>query len=106
MRKPDFFIVGAPKCGTTSMHRYMSQHPDIFMAQGKEPIYFGSDLKHDWKVSQEQYFDLFRDADREQRIGEKSVWYMHSETAAAEIKAFDANADIIIMLRNPVDMMH
>ena len=41
---PDFFIIGAPKCGTTAMAEYMSQHPDIFMAK-KEMHYFGSDLQ-------------------------------------------------------------
>ncbi|MBM3518373.1 MAG: sulfotransferase [Alphaproteobacteria bacterium] len=42
-RKPNFFIVGAPKSGTTAMDAYLSEHPDVFMAQ-KEPHYFAVDL--------------------------------------------------------------
>jgi len=41
-RKPNFFIVGAPKCGTTALHTYLGQHPDIFVSEPKEPNYFGS----------------------------------------------------------------
>ena len=44
-RKPDFFIVGAPKCGTTSLYYYLRQHPEIFLPDYKEPHYFGKDLK-------------------------------------------------------------
>ncbi|MEE9518630.1 MAG: sulfotransferase, partial [bacterium] len=46
MMKPNFFIVGAPKCGTTSMTEYLKQHPDIFIPEEKEPHYFGSDLEY------------------------------------------------------------
>ncbi|MGI0040227.1 MAG: sulfotransferase, partial [Nitrososphaera sp.] len=42
MRKPDFFIVGAPKCGTTAIQYYLGQHPDIFLPD-KEMDFFGSD---------------------------------------------------------------
>ncbi|MGH8487287.1 MAG: sulfotransferase [Gammaproteobacteria bacterium] len=44
MRKPDFFIVGAPKCGPTALRHYLSQHPDIFLPE-KEMHCFGSDLR-------------------------------------------------------------
>ena len=43
MKTPNFFIVGAPKCGTTAMNDYLNRHPDIFMAT-KELHYFGSDF--------------------------------------------------------------
>ena len=44
MPKPDFFIVGAAKCGTSSLYTYLRQHPDIFMPHMKEPNFFGSDV--------------------------------------------------------------
>ncbi|OOO02066.1 MAG: hypothetical protein USCGTAYLOR_01737 [Chromatiales bacterium USCg_Taylor] len=44
MTKPNFFIVGAPKCGTTAMHFYLNAHPEIFMSR-KELHYFGSDMR-------------------------------------------------------------
>jgi hypothetical protein len=42
--KPNFFIVGAPRCGTTALYTFLKQHPDIFMADDKEPHFFGRDL--------------------------------------------------------------
>jgi hypothetical protein len=48
MKLPEFFIVGSPKCGTNAMFANLSEHPDIFMPEFKEPHYYGSDLK--WAV--------------------------------------------------------
>jgi len=108
--KPNFFIVGAPKCGTTSLHEYLQRHPDVFMPFYKEPHYFGSDLVGSrftqFRNKPEKYLRLFRDANNEQRIGESSPWYLVSQHAAKEIKAYDPNAKIIMILRNPVDMMY
>ncbi|WP_040414858.1 sulfotransferase [Desulfococcus multivorans] len=39
---PDFFIIGAPRCGTTSLSRYLSKHPDICFSRPKEPHYFST----------------------------------------------------------------
>ncbi len=102
MRKPDFFIVGAPKCGTTSMARYLRQHPDVFMAYG-EPRFFGSDTSRDKKLTEEEYLDLFSKARDEKMVGEKSPSYLRSKKAASEIKKFCPHAKIIIQIRNPVD---
>jgi len=113
MPKPNFFIVGAPKCGTSSLGYYLSQHPDIFMAP-KELQFFGSDLKtvdnfrrppDKAKTSLEVYLNHFKDAQRESRIGDNSVFYLYSKKAAEEIHAFDPNSKIIIMLRHPIDML-
>ncbi len=108
MVKPNFFIVGAPKCGTTALYRYLSAHPDIFMPGRKEPHFFGSDLEHvpiDAR-SLDEYLALFAPAGDKKRVGEASVWYLVSQTAAQEIAAFNPEARIIIMLREPVDMLH
>lgn len=108
MRKPDFFIVGAPKCGTTAMYTYLRQHPEVFMSRLKEPHFFGSDhhrINHT-PFTMEQYLSFFADAREQKRVGEASTSYLHSRRAAVEIKAFSPSASIIIMLRNPVDVMH
>lgn len=105
---PNFFIVGAPKCGTTSMHYYLSQHPDIFMAD-KEIQYFASDLIRPWKTlpsAEEKYLSFFSPADNHKIIGDASVWYLYSKEAATRIQAFNPCAKILIMLRNPVDMLY
>jgi len=109
MRKPDFFIVGAPKCGTTAMYYYLKQHPEIFMPQRKEPHFFGTDLEAPYPYfirEKREYLSLFSEAQDEKRVGEASVWYLYSKLAAAEIKEFCPSASIIIMLRNPVDMIY
>jgi hypothetical protein len=106
-RQPNFFIVGAPKCGTTAMNHYLRQRPQIFMPHRKDITYFGSDLKFSRpRISHEQYLSLFQDANGAARIGETSVWYLYSKKAAQEIKSFAPSARIIVMLRNPVDMLY
>ena len=45
MHEPNFFIVGAPKAGTTSLYHYLAQHPDIYMSPLKEPTYFSLELR-------------------------------------------------------------
>jgi len=105
-RIPDFFIVGAPKCGTTSLFEYLTEHPQVFLAP-KELHFFGSDLYPAERVRDEsKYLQLFASATTEKRVGEASVWYLYSKQAAGEIQRFSPAASIIISLRNPVDMIH
>ncbi len=108
--KPNFFIVGAPKCGTTSLHEYLQRHPDIYMPFYKEPHYFGSDLLGSrfmqFRNKPQKYLKLFQDTTTETRIGESSPWYLVSQNAAQEIHDYNPDAKIIMILRNPVDMMY
>lgn len=105
--RPDFFIVGAFKAGTTALYDYLRQHPQVFMPFHKEPLFFGDDLSRRYgRMSMERYLALFAGVRAGQRIGEASAWYLYSRTAAREIAAFAPGAQIIVMLRNPVDVMH
>lgn len=104
MRKPDFFIVGAPKCGTTAIFDYLAQHPEVFLAP-KEVHFFGADL-NTATLNEAEYLKLFASATNELRLGDASVWYLYSELAPGEIKTFSPDAQIIISLRNPVDMVY
>src|SRR3954468_1950993 len=108
MPSPSFFIVGAPKCGTTSLNDYLRQHPRIFIPERKELHYFGSDLTFlkTQRPTREEYLAHFAAAQPQQIAGEASVWYLYSQLAAREIHDFCREAKFIIMLRNPVDMMH
>jgi len=107
MKTPNLFIVGAPKCGTTSLYRYLRDHPEIYMCVPKEPHYFGKDLRFRYpRKTLEKYLSYFKDAHKESYVGESSTSYLYSNEAAEEIKAFSPNARIIIMLRNPMDMMY
>ncbi len=104
---PNLFLVGAAKCGTTAMASYLGQHPEIHFSDPKEPIFFGGDLQHDWRLPDlDSYLDLFAGAGDARYVGEGTVWYLYSRRAAEEIRSFSPDAKIIIMLRNPVDVIY
>jgi len=107
MPRPNFFIVGAAKSGSTSMYEYLRQHPQVFMSPNKEPHHFSQeDLPRALQVTDRNaYLALFDDAGDATRIGEASMSYLYSKVAAQRLYEFDPQAKIIIMLRNPVDMM-
>ena len=89
------------------MKTYLDKHPEIFMAPGREPNFFGTDFYSSMQARDEQtYLSLFATAINEKRVGEKSAGYLYSKRAAAEIKEFQPSASIIIMLRNPVEMVY
>lgn len=68
MRKPDFFIVSAPKCGTTAMYTYLKQHPNIFMPDRKELHFFGSDLFSPYYIRDEsKYLSFFKGTEDKKR---------------------------------------
>lgn len=103
---PDFVIVGAPRAGTTSLYAYLRSHPQVYMPANKEPHFFGSDLTRQHSpMSLGEYRALFRRAKSGQRTGEASPLYLMSECAAAEIRALQPDARIIIMLRHPVELI-
>lgn len=101
---PNFFIVGAAKSGTTSLAKYLGQHPDIFMPTwNKEPAFFADHTGYDrW----EDYLCEFRGAASCPAVGEKSVAHLYDSQAAERIHRFNPRAKIIISLRHPVDMAY
>jgi hypothetical protein len=104
MRKPNFFILGAPKCGTTSLARWLSEHPQIFFSTYKEPHFFNTDDRR--VVDTLAYYQSFFDqADSKHlAIGEASVWYLSSSTAVANLQDYSPDAKFIVMLRSPLEM--
>jgi hypothetical protein len=109
MRVPDFFIIGAPKCGTTALHRYLRAHPKIFMPEKKEPHYFSRDLNfsaHTAIRSRDDYLGLFATAPEGALTGEASASYLYSEVAIPEILCANPAAKLIAILRNPADMAY
>jgi hypothetical protein len=107
-RRPDFFLVGAPKSGTTALYEYLRQHPEIYLPARKEMRFFGSDLeiRDRRRLSLEEYLAEFAEAGDARRVGSAYVWYLFSRAAAREIHGFAPDAQIVAMLRNPVDMLH
>lgn len=116
---PDFIIGGAPKCGTTSLHQVLDQHPDVWMA--KNELYFfdaddpiahgdflgmeGDDLvarSPDDPALMDWYQNRFSDAPDGCLTGEDSTTYLMSDVAAFRIKAMNPDVKVIFMLRDPV----
>ena len=132
---PNFFLVGAPKAGSTSLNHYLDQHPQIYMSPIKEPHYFADEIRPDnfddemrplaepglaalreylqgpasakfsggpvteWR----DYLKLFQHVNGETAIGEASVCYLWSKTAAGNIAAQFPEAKILMVLRDPVE---
>ncbi|HET9485956.1 MAG TPA: sulfotransferase, partial [Chryseosolibacter sp.] len=113
---PNFLIVGAAKCGTSSLHKYLEQHPETFMSKVKEPRFISSQVMSGplrgpgdhkveaWYVKKyEDYVRLFEGAENYPAVGESSAdtLYFYQGTIPV-IKQYLGDPKIIIMLRNPV----
>ncbi len=100
MTKPNLFIVGAPKCGTTAWASYLQPHPGVFFSHRKEPHYFSEDFpRFRWARSEEIYLGLFENAADFPVRGEASIMYLYSQAAAERIAAFNGQAKVLIFLR-------
>ena len=107
---PTFFVIGAAKCGTTSLHGYLDRHPEISMSKVKEPMYFTPPALRDvWPHSEvaktrDQYLELF---DREAPIrGESSTAYTMDPIwpgVAEAIHAEVPDARLVYVVRDPMD---
>ena len=108
-RQPNFFLVGASRSGTTSLWRYLMQHPDVYLPSAdmsaKEPSYFCDD-RPVWAArfsTWERYLELFAPATTEHAIGEASTPYLVSPESPGRIRATYPDARVLIVLRNPAD---
>ena len=102
---PDFFIIGAPKCGTTSLSVYLSEHPEIIMSKPKEPHYFSTDIDNGRITSLKNYLNCFSKKSHNELMGEASTLYLYSQVAVPKILINNDNAKFIVMLRNPLDLI-
>jgi len=103
-RIPDFFIIGAPKAGTTAMSEYLRRHPDILFSEPKEPYFFNDDFSSRYAKSYEDYLKCFSGGTGGGRLwGEGSVFYLFSQAAVSNILNCRPDAKFIVMLRNPID---
>jgi len=106
-RMPNFFIIGAPKCGTTSLAAWLAGNPAIFVSPIKEPYYFSVDLRYRFIGEWDDYLRLFRDAgDEAVAVGEATTAYLFSRDAVPLIENKFSSAKYIVMVRNPVDMAY
>jgi hypothetical protein len=107
---PTFFIVGAPKAGTTALHSFLDHHPQVVMSEDKEPNYFSWQeiesqalyYKKQNIKTEKEYLALFQEKSGAVISGEASVSYLFYPSVAQRIKNFCPEAKIIISLREPV----
>jgi hypothetical protein len=120
MALPDFFIIGAPKAGTTALHAALAAHPSLFMSSVKEPKFFLTDgpppsrgggpgdiqtyREHIWR--RPEYEALFAAAPPGALRGESTPFYLYSQAAQERIQALIPHAKLIVILRDPVERAH
>lgn len=119
MPKPNLFLIWEPKGGTTIIHHYLSQHPNIFMSEPKEPSHFDTDhfeeavrfhgekkAKSIFKyTNKESYLSLFDQVHNEKVIWESSTNYAYSKKSAENIYNFNHESKIIYIIREPLSFL-
>jgi len=100
IKKPNFFIAGAQRSGTTTLYYTLRKHPEVFMSSVKEPCFF-TQIRTDKEW--ENYLKIFQKAAGEKIIGEASTIYFHNKKTPYLIKKKIAYPKILIQLRDPVE---
>jgi hypothetical protein len=111
---PDFLIIGGTRCGTSSLYSYLKEHPEVFMPDLKEPLFFDNLLCNkpphphwpQWTI--ERYAELFEPARPKQKLGEASTSYLYSHdivipTLRSIYGEKAREVRIVMVLRNPID---
>jgi len=104
-RKVNLFIIGASKCGTTSLWSMLNNHTDVYMSQPKEPFFFSFS---DYNSKYEDYYKFFERVENEKYMGEATPIY--SETTLIpdlpnRLHKYNPDAKIIYLVRNPLDRL-
>jgi sulfotransferase family protein len=116
-RPPDFFLIGAPKAGTSALHSALAAHPHLFLSRVKEPKYYmcgdspppaykgpgDAHSNQEWIWQRERYLSLFDEAPEGALRGESTPFYLYNRDARRRIAADNPDAKLIAVLRDPVD---
>ncbi|MDH3679525.1 MAG: sulfotransferase domain-containing protein [Acidimicrobiia bacterium] len=100
---PNLYILGAPKCGTTTLTAWLRQHPDVVATRVKEPHYYYSPYGE--PRSRDEYEALYATGRPGSTYVDSSVWYLFGRAAAPKIVAETPTARFVVCVRNPVDMV-
>lgn len=104
---PSFFVVGAAKAGTTSLYTYLRRHPDVYLPDVKESVYFSPEIRggihRELYQSLDRYRSMYEGASGYKAVGEVSSTYLASDESAVRIREVAPAAKIIIILRDPVE---
>ena len=105
---PAFFVIGAPRCGTTATSKSLARNPYISFSKPKEPHYFLEPSPgRTAEQARREYLGRYHSELNEthQAIGDGSVSYLYSPDAIRRVLEFDPRAKFIILVRDPVEMM-
>lgn len=103
--KPNLFVIGAAKSGTTSLHHYLARHPDVFMSEPKEPGFFVDELDY-YPSDEEWYLNLFEEGATARYRGESSTHYTKLPVYSGvpeRIARYCNEPRFIYLMRDPVD---
>lgn len=118
--KVNFFIVGQPKCGTTSMYHYFKKHKEVFLPKQKQLYFFAKDhnehrKKHSkyntdhysnyYNFKFEDYISRFNFQKKFSVYGDITPDYIYSKTAPIDIYSYNKKAKILIILREPLEFL-
>lgn len=106
MTHPNLFLVGPPRSATTSLAYWLNLHPEITISRPKEPGYHIHELPMAGRISdREEYLRLFAEAGDKPLRGDATPWYLFARSAPESIYEMSPDAEIIVGLRNPVDLV-
>jgi Sulfotransferase family len=117
-RFPEFVVIGAARSGTTALHSYVQQHPQVFMPEAKEPNFFsfegetltckgpGADFINNSITRLDTYLNIFADVPETTICGEASPLYLFTPKTAARIKHHIPHARLVVILRNPIEQAY
>ena len=106
MTHPNFLVIGAAKGGTTSLHHYLRQHPEIYLTPVKETNFFWAEARQEGRRTPQTLADyerLFDDARGAKAVGEVSPRYLNSAGAAERIRETLPEVRIVVSLRHPAE---
>ena len=107
MSKPNFFIIGAPRAGTTSLCNYVADHPRIYFSPIKEPHFFSTDYPDHPRPDEREYERLFAVANGSYlAVGEGSTSYLSSLVAVPKILEYSPAAKFIVLMRHPIELAY
>jgi hypothetical protein len=106
---PDFFLVGAPRCGTTAITNWLKRHPQVCFSKPKEPHYFSKverllpnpDVQTHYLQANYWHYDPAQ----HRRLGEGSVSTLYSPEAVTRILSLNSMAKFVAVVRNPMEML-
>lgn len=101
---PNFLVIGAMKAGTSSLYRYLREHPQVFMPALKEPQFFATS----WDRGLAWYEGLFEAAEDEIAVGEASTEYTkypYILGVPSRIRMVLPGVRMIYLVRDPIERM-